>query len=124
MILTNNDVCSMTVTVFQVQRSREDLAQTSAEKQEHESTIIEQQDHIEKLQDSCRELQEAAQALQQDGDQKYAASLAQIKQDRKQQVQHMLIRRIIESATAQCHNHGFETGTCIVATMHLAGEAP
>ena len=61
--------------------------QTSSEKREHESTIIEQQDHIEKLQDSCRELQEAAQALKQDGDQKYAASLAQIKQDRKQQVQ-------------------------------------
>ena len=87
MILTNHGVYSLIVTMFQVQRSREDLAQTSAEKQEHESTIIEQQDHIEKLQESCRELQEAAQALQQDGDQKYAASLAQIKQDRKQQVQ-------------------------------------
>lgn len=71
---------------MQVQRMREDLAQTSAEKQEQESTIIEQQDHIEKLQDSCRELQEAAQALKEDGEQKYAASLAQSKQDRKEQV--------------------------------------
>lgn len=70
----------------QVQRMREDLAQTSADKQEQESTIIEQQDHIEKLQDSCRELQEAAQALKEDGEQKYAASLVQSKQDRKEQV--------------------------------------
>ena len=84
---------------------REDLAQTSAEKHEHESTIIEQQDHIEKLQDSCRELQEAAQALKQDGDQKYAASLAQIKQDRKQQVQsHSRCCRVQAPDAVSCSN--------------------
>ena len=71
---------------LQVQRLEEDVRHLDAEKHEHESTIIEQQDHIEKLQDSCRELQEAAQALQQDSDLKYAASIAQMKTERKQQV--------------------------------------
>ena len=65
------------------------MSHLGTEKQEHESTIIEQQDHIEKLQDSCRELQEAGQALQQDSDLKYAASIAQMKQERKQQVPSM-----------------------------------
>ena len=59
------------------------------EKSEHESTIIEQQDHIEQLQSNCRELQEAAQAVQHDSDVKYAASIAQMKQERKQQVQRL-----------------------------------
>ncbi len=70
----------------QVQRLQEDVSHLETEKHEHESTIIEQQDHIEKLQDNCRELQEAAQAVQQDSDVKYAASIAQMKQERKQQV--------------------------------------
>ena len=65
---------------------QEDLSHLETEKQEHESTIIEQQDHIEQLQDNCRELQEAAQAVQHDSDLKYAASIAQMKQERKQQV--------------------------------------
>lgn len=72
--------------LMQVQRLQEDLTHLEQEKHEHESTIIEQQDHIEKLQDSCQELQEAAQALQQDSDLKYAASIAQMKTERKQQV--------------------------------------
>ena len=71
------------------------MSHLDSEKHEHESTIIEQQDHIEKLQDNCRELQEAAQAVQQDSDVKYAASIAQMKQERKQQVcsssSHMLL---------------------------------
>lgn len=70
-----------------MQRLEEDVRHLAAEKHEHEGTIIEQQDHIEKLQDSCRELQEAAQALQQDSDLKYAASIAQMKTERKQQVE-------------------------------------
>ena len=64
------------------------MSHLEGEKHEHESTIIEQQDHIEKLQDNCRELQEAAQAVQQDSDVKYAASIAQMKQERKQQVRY------------------------------------
>lgn len=75
------------------------MVRVSAERQEHESTIIEQQDHIERLQDSCRELQEAAQALKEDGEQKYAASVAQTKQDRKQQV-----RLLCTSATSVTMN--------------------
>lgn len=71
----------------EVQRLQEDVSHLDSEKHEHESTIIEQQDHIEKLQDNCRELQEAAQAVQQDSDVKYAASIAQMKQERKQQEQ-------------------------------------
>lgn len=71
---------------LQLQRLQEDVRHLDGEKHEHESTIIEQQDHIEKLQDSCRELQEAAQALQQDSDLKFAASIAQMKAERKQQV--------------------------------------
>ncbi|DBA70669.1 TPA: hypothetical protein ACH3X2_012048 [Trebouxia sp. C0005] len=71
----------------EVQRLQEDVSHLETEKHEHESTIIEQQDHIEKLQDNCRELQEAAQAVQQDSDVKYAASIAQMKQERKQQEQ-------------------------------------
>ena len=74
-----------------MQRLEEDVRHLDAEKHEHESTIIEQQDHIEKLQDSCRELQEAAQALQQDSDLKYAASIAQMKAERKQQVEQVFI---------------------------------
>ena len=70
-----------------MRRLEEDVRHLDREKHEHESTIIEQQDHIEKLQDSCRELQEAAQALQQDSDLKYAASIAQLKTERKQQVE-------------------------------------
>lgn len=70
----------------QVQRLQEDVRHLDGEKHEHESTIIEQQDHIEKLQDSCRELQEAGQAVQQDSELKYAASVAQMKAERKQQV--------------------------------------
>lgn len=70
-----------------MQRLEEDVRHLDGEKHEHESTIIEQQDHIEKLQDSCRELQEAGQALQQDSDLKYAASIAQMKAERKQQVE-------------------------------------
>ena len=77
----------LTCTVpVQVQRLQEDVSHLEGEKHEHESTIIEQQDHMEKLQDNCRELQEAAQAVQQDSDVKYAASIAQMKQERKQQV--------------------------------------
>lgn len=76
----HNHVCS------QVQRLQEDVRHLDGEKHEHESTIIEQQDHIEKLQDSCRELQEAGQAVQQDSELKYAASIAQMKAERKQQV--------------------------------------
>ncbi|KAL3152989.1 hypothetical protein ABBQ38_012017 [Trebouxia sp. C0009 RCD-2024] len=71
----------------EVQRLQEDVRHLEGEKHDHESTIIEQQDHIEKLQESCRELQEAAQALQQDCDLKYAASIAQMKAERKQQEQ-------------------------------------
>ena len=69
-----------------MQRLQEDVTHLDTEKQEHESTTIEQQDHIEQLQDNCQELQEAAQAVQHDSDIKYAASIAQMKQERKQQV--------------------------------------